>query len=238
MFASAFTAVLLSSEIFYEALSVIVCFGVLYFSHLVPAYNQHKLFSRYLGAVKLNKVFPWERDADITFLTANYSAFKALGPIFRAAGYSFSAYEDALWCCVDNRQAGGKFRMSADGWSIQLYGQHLMESEILVANGEAPTKVDFAGQMVTVMRNPGLFARNCYGKNIYKHQEHWLDLGKKSGWEFYHPSKFKKCPKQGHSGCLSQYSVDGNMQFGRDMCPCTLESLPWREYTMLLQQST
>jgi hypothetical protein len=35
-----------------------------------------------LGAVKFNKVLPWERDADITFLTANYTAFKKLKPKF------------------------------------------------------------------------------------------------------------------------------------------------------------
>ncbi|WP_411027362.1 hypothetical protein, partial [Salmonella sp. s54925] len=98
--------------------------------------------------------------------------------------------------------------MSADSWNIELYGQHLMESEMLVARGKSPTKVDFAGQMVTVMRNPGLFARNRYGQEIYRHQEHWLDRGKTSGWHFYNPGKFEKCPIKGHSGCLSQYSID------------------------------
>ena len=173
-----------------------------------------------LGAVKFNKVLPWERDADLTFLTANYTALKALGPIFQAAGYRFTADDKSLWCCADNRQAGGKFHMHGDGWEISLYGQHLMESEILALRGEAPTKVDFAGQMVTVVRNPGLFARNRYGERIYMHQEHWLDRGKKSGWLFYNPGKFETCPIPGHSGCLSQYSVDGNMQFGKDICPC------------------
>lgn len=177
-----------------------------------------------LGAVKFNKVLPWERDADLTFLTANYTAFKELGPKFRAAGYSLSSHDSSLWCCADGRQAGGKFRMTADGWSIELYGQHLMESEMLVARGESPTKVDFAGQMVTVMRNPGLFARNRYGKSVYRHQEHWLDRGKVSGWHFYNPGKFERCPVDEHSGCLSQYSIDGNMQFDRNICPCSLQS--------------
>lgn len=177
-----------------------------------------------LGAVKFNKVLPWERDADLTFLTANYTAFKNLGQRFTAAGFTFRPNDNSVWCCADGRQAGGKFAMSIDGWSIELYGQHLMESEMLVARGEAPTKVDFAGQMVTVMRNPGLFARNRYGKNIYRHQEHWLDRGKSSGWHFYNPGKFEKCPDEGHSGCLSQYSIDGNMQFDNNICPCTSPS--------------
>lgn len=93
------------------------------------------------GAVKFNKVLPWERDADLTFLTANYSAFKALGPVFKDAGYSFTAHDSSIWCCADGRKAGGKFSMFVDGWSIELYGQHRMESEMLVASGEKPTKV-------------------------------------------------------------------------------------------------
>ena len=171
--------------------------------------------------MKFNKVLQWERDAALTFLTANFSAIQQLGSKFRAAGYSFSPHKNSLWCCVDGRQAGGEISMSADGWSIVLYGQHLMESEILASRGEAPTKIDFAGQMVTVVRNPGLFARNRYGANLYRHQEHWLDRGKQSGWHFYDPGKFEGCPNDQHSGCLSQYAIDGNMQFDKNICPCT-----------------
>ena len=187
-----------------------------------PTDGRTEIFG-FLGAVKFNKVLPWERDADLTFLTANYTALKTLGPVFKAAGYSFSAHDSSVWCCADGRKAGGKFSLHADGWSIEMYGQHLMESEILVARGEKPTKVDFAGQLVTVMRNPGLFARNRYGKDIYRHQEHWLDRGKTSGWQFYEPGVFEGCPSEGHSGCLSQYSTDGNMQFDMNICPCNLQ---------------
>lgn len=166
-----------------------------------------------LGAVKFNKVLPWERDADITFLTRNYSAIKQLRPKFSAAGYSLSDDDASLWCCVDGRQAGGKFRVGTTRWTLELYGQHMMESEALVASGQKPTKVQFAGQWVTVMRNPGLFARNRYGPFVYQHAEHWMDTGHDSGWAFYRPSTFKKCPEPGHSACLDQYPADGNLQF-------------------------
>ncbi|XP_046851605.1 uncharacterized protein LOC124444945 isoform X1 [Xenia sp. Carnegie-2017] len=173
-----------------------------------------------LGAVKLNKLLPWERDADITFQTANYTALKALAPTFQAAGFSVTPYDGSIWCCVDGRKAGGKIVMDVDRWKIELYGQHLMESEILVSRGEKPTKVNFAGEMITVMKNPGLFARNRYGSMLYRHQEHWIDLGAKSGWHFYNPNKFEECEKQGHSGCLNQYNTDGNLQFDINTCPC------------------
>lgn len=40
-----------------------------------------------LGAVKLNKVLPWERDADITFLTADFPKLLKIKDIFTRQGY-------------------------------------------------------------------------------------------------------------------------------------------------------
>ena len=40
-----------------------------------------------LGAVKFNGVLPWERDADITFHSANFSAISNLKSKLSAAGY-------------------------------------------------------------------------------------------------------------------------------------------------------
>ncbi|XP_068743344.1 uncharacterized protein [Montipora capricornis] len=166
-----------------------------------------------LGAVKFSKVLPWERDADITFLTGNYTAFKQLRSKFEAAGYTLYDDDSSLWCCADGRQAGGKFRVGTRRWTLELYGQHMMESEVLVESGQKPTKVQFSGQWVTVMRNPGLFARNRYGPYVYQHAEHWMDMGHDSGWAFYRPSTFQKCPEPGHSACLDQFPADGNLQF-------------------------
>ena len=40
-----------------------------------------------LGAVKLNKVLPWERDADITFLTADFPKLVKIKDVFTRQGY-------------------------------------------------------------------------------------------------------------------------------------------------------
>ena len=53
-----------------------------------------------------------------------------------------------------------------NNWKIELVGESILESELLVANGQRPTKVMFAGQWMTAMRNPGLSARNRYGPNL------------------------------------------------------------------------
>lgn len=165
-----------------------------------------------LGAVKLNKVLPWERDADITFLTANYSQLQKLKATFESAGYAFRD-GSALWCCADNRTAGGKFRIGSGHWHAELYGQHIMDSELLMQNSIKPTKVLLNGNWVNVPRNPGLHARNRYGHEIYAHAQHWIVTGKSSGWINYDTSSFTNCHKSGDHNCLDRYNSDGNLQF-------------------------
>ncbi|XP_033743339.1 uncharacterized protein LOC117329487 [Pecten maximus] len=165
-----------------------------------------------LGAVKLQKVLPWERDADITFLTANYSQFQNIKNIFGNAGYSFHD-GSSLWCCVDNRTAGGKFKISSKHWHAELYGQHIMDSELLRRKSLMPTKLLFHGGWVNVPRNPGLHVRNRYGHEVYAHSQHWLATGKSSGWINYETQSFTKCPRTGSHNCLDRYNSDGNIQF-------------------------
>lgn len=41
-----------------------------------------------LGAVKFNGLLPWERDADVTFHSSNFSAISDLKSKLRTSGYS------------------------------------------------------------------------------------------------------------------------------------------------------
>jgi hypothetical protein len=165
-----------------------------------------------LGAVKFEKTLPWERDADITFLTANYSDFQKLETDFINAAFNFSDL-GSLWCCVDNRSAGGKFMLGFNGWNIELYGQHIMDSELLIQEGIKPTKVLLDGQWVNMPRNPGLFVRNRYGKEIYQHAEHWISTGQSSGWIDYKTNVFTPCVSPGDHDCLDRYNADGDLPF-------------------------
>lgn len=165
-----------------------------------------------LSSVKLGKTLPWERDVDITFLTANYSALNGLQPYFEEKGISFSD-QKGVWCCADNRSAGGKFLMRYRGWYVELYGQHIMDSEVLTNAGMKPTKTQFDGMWVNVPRNPGLFVRNRYGHEIYQHAQHWMTLEQKHGWINYKTNVFKPCASPGEQDCLDRYNGDGNIQF-------------------------
>ncbi len=64
------------------------------------------------------------------------------------------------WCCVDGVKAGGVFSINADGWHIEMYGQHQMDSANSISEQKLPTRIEFAGEMVQVPHNPGSYARN------------------------------------------------------------------------------
>ncbi|KAK3597103.1 hypothetical protein CHS0354_021210 [Potamilus streckersoni] len=165
-----------------------------------------------LGAVKFNKILPWERDGDLAFLTSNYSTFSKLAQAFTGAGYTLKDLQ-GTWCCADSRIAGGKFQVKSKSWIVEMYGQHIMDSELLIEAGLKPTKVLFSGRWVNVPRNPGLFVRNRYAHEIYQHALHWMVMEKKSGWEYYKTNTFIDCPRVGDHACFDRYNGDGNIQF-------------------------
>ncbi|XP_077984355.1 uncharacterized protein LOC144438993 [Glandiceps talaboti] len=170
-----------------------------------------------LGALKFNKVLPWERDADLAFHTANYTALGKLKDKFVKRGYSFDFQGDStVWCCVDGRKAGGKIHIMGKSWSVETAGSHMMDSELLIQEGMSPTKVFHVGQWVGVPRNPGLHARNRYGKEIYRHAQHWMSMKKTDGYTDYQTTGFTPCTSPGHHACLDQYLPDGNIQFEGD----------------------
>ena len=79
-----------------------------------------------------------------------------------------------------------------ESWDIELNGQHeLFENSIGISTKydiKKSVRVQFricldisriqVGQnWLTTSYNPGLHVRNRYGNNIYRHVEHWLNLG-------------------------------------------------------------
>ena len=160
-----------------------------------------------LGAVKFNNVLPWERDADITVLSAHFNKLSNLDNLFKEKGYTMRIVSEPT-CCFEGVITGGILKIHAYGWTIEVYGQHKLTSA-----DNSRTKVLMGNQWVYTPENPGLYVRNRYGKEIYKHAEHWLVSGKDTGWSIYNSGYFQKCEKEGHHGCLDQYKADGDLQF-------------------------
>ncbi|XP_063862820.1 uncharacterized protein LOC135102068 [Scylla paramamosain] len=164
-----------------------------------------------LGALKVGGVMPWERDADLTFHTKNYTALEALKDVFERAGYSLHL-TDNRWCCVDGRWAGGQGSLSSEMWRAELWSQHAMDSEENLLAGRPRTRVEFDGSWVAAPSSPGQYVRNRYGTEVYRHAQHWLDTGRSSGWEEYESGKFLPCSDPTHHACLDQYLPDGNLR--------------------------
>ncbi|XP_068202508.1 uncharacterized protein [Palaemon carinicauda] len=169
-----------------------------------------------MGAVKTGGVMPWEKDADITFHTNNFTALGELRDVFERAGYSLHLV-DNRWCCVDGKWTGGQGTLNSPHWALELYSQHSMDSEQDLLARRPRTRIQFDGSWVTAPTSPGLYVRNRYGNELYRHAQHWLDTGKKSGWEDYESGKFVPCSRPSHHACLDENLPDGNLKF-RPMC--------------------
>ena len=164
--------------------------------------------------MKFASVIPWETDADIIFLSSNYSGLEKVKSKFQQEGFHISGDTRTYGCCDSTgRIKGGWFNVRTTRWRLEIFGQPWLETHDVVASGQVPTRVPFDGEWLIGHRNPGLYARNRYGPGCFQHAE-W-----KRGWSFYNAGRFKKCPIKGHSACLDQFPADGNMQFSKYNVP-------------------
>ncbi|CAH1777531.1 unnamed protein product [Owenia fusiformis] len=161
-----------------------------------------------LGAVKFNKVLPWELDADMIFLTNQIEAFSHLSKEFENAGYIFAIRPNVskIWdsYIID---------IYAEFWRVEIWGYPRMQSDKMLQNSQTPTKVLLDGQWLNAPTNPGAHLRNLYWPEIYRHAQHLADVRAKSAYDIYDTSKFTTCPKPGNMNCLDQYYTDGSLQF-------------------------
>ncbi|XP_065667261.1 uncharacterized protein LOC105849534 [Hydra vulgaris] len=157
-----------------------------------------------LGLVKFNGILPWERDFDISFLSEQFEKVKRMRSTFKKKGYQLIIDKVPY---LQNRSTlnGGVIHIRANGWSIQLYGQQTLPVNETIINA--------LNESIIVPENPGLYSRNRYGKELYKHVEHWMTLKHKSSWENYAIKNFSTCDIPNHHACLDQFQADGDIIF-------------------------
>ncbi|CAH1778045.1 unnamed protein product [Owenia fusiformis] len=161
-----------------------------------------------LGAVKFNKILPWELDADMIFLTNQIEAFSQLSEEFENAGYIFDIRQN-----TSNIWDSYIIDIYTYFWHIEIFGHPRMQSDEMLQKRQIPTKVLLDGQWVNAPTNPGANVRNYAWPEIYRHAQHLFDVGAMSQFELYDTSKFTPCPKPGNMNCLDQYNTDGSLQF-------------------------
>ena len=166
-----------------------------------------------VGAVKFGKILPWDIDGDLTFLSANFTALHGIRYKAKDAGYGV-AVQSSVKCCKENRTMGDYMTISSKHWTVDLWGQYRMDSELLIMDNMYPTTILLDGCLARVPRNPGLNARNRYGRDIYAHAPHWRALHHKNSWVNYKTRRFIPCERRGRHECLDAYNGDGSIQFG------------------------
>ncbi|XP_060585005.1 uncharacterized protein LOC132740964 [Ruditapes philippinarum] len=168
-----------------------------------------------LGAAKFGRSLPWEKDYDIRFSFESCSKCKQLEQAFKKANITYATF--ASNCCTKKLKLGGSknYKVTVNGYMGDFTGHPIMGSDDPVRDGLEPTKVLYDGQWVNIARNPGLFVRNRYGKEIYRHAEHWSYSGIKGARDIleYQTNIFHRCTSQGAHNCLDRYNADGNLQF-------------------------
>lgn len=155
-----------------------------------------------LGGVKFAGPIFWEKDADVFYDASNYSAFKALGPVFKTRGYRLRETSS-------NKGNGGSFALYSNHWYIDAWGFKDKPVGPLrtLRNGRKPTKMMFFGKWIPTDTNPAFNCRNRYGYEPYRHHEYGHSLASFTEW------LFTPCTKPGAHYCLDQFSPDGNIQF-------------------------
>lgn len=165
-----------------------------------------------LGALKLNNILPWEWDADFAYLLSN---FTALDKIRDDLSYSELRYEmgrqvDPKYENNNGTLLKAGFAIHNTHWVVELYGWKNLSS---ANNKLGHTLVRIGNEWFPTMLNPGKWCRERFGKNIYKHVQHWRLFGSKDYLFEYRSNKFAPCTQPRDHKCTDNYKVDGNLQF-------------------------
>ena len=159
-----------------------------------------------LGVMKFNHILPWERDADISFLSSEFHKIEKLKNKITKRGIKMNIVSKSTY--ENGEHTGGVVYVYAYGWTIEMYGKtKLMKRNIPY------TLVNLGNHWLFAPENPGLYARNRYGIEVYRHAEHWRAQKAEHGFKPYASGKFPECTKPAHHSCLDQFHADGDIQF-------------------------
>ncbi|XP_021365752.1 uncharacterized protein LOC110458399 [Mizuhopecten yessoensis] len=175
-----------------------------------------------LGAVKLKSILPWDIDADLNYLLSNYSIVKQLVSHFSFPGHRCHV-QIAPQYDYNNTLLSASFQLDSNTsfWKVEIWGKPsssltscTYRTAVNSENGRTVrTRVNINNIWVQTAYNPGLWARNRYGSEVFRHAQHWRSLGKLTSLEPYPTHAFLECPEPGHHACLDFFNTDGNLQF-------------------------
>lgn len=170
-----------------------------------------------LAAVKLEDMMPWDLDGDIDVQSKFYDFIYNHRKEFVDQGISISGWSKSKRN-EDGTYAGGKFNLNVPLY-FEMFGKSKLSTESYLPKelGGIPTKLTLHGITVNGPVNPGLYARNRYGVECYKHSQSWIIHGFKDSHQQYNAGLFTKCIRPGFHACLDEHPIDGNIPFKIDV---------------------
>lgn len=158
-----------------------------------------------IGALKFSHILPWDIDGDVTFPNKyRYDVKEILKQIKRDFGFGYGK--------VEIGDGETYFQMYPGPFFIEIFGLDNLNSFSL--NSSAMTKVYLNKKWVGSKNSPGLYCRNRYGRNVFKHAISWRYSGLENSFGDYSSRTIRNaCPKMGYHSCLASLGSDGNMQY-------------------------
>ena len=160
-------------------------------------------------------MFPWDVDGDLILYAANISIFdkSETRAEFKKAGFRIEGFEPAIKNAKGGWAKPGFFVLMTPDMNIEVWGfSSLSNQKFLPPDiSHIHTKVFYGGRWIIGPFGPGLYARNRYGHEIYRHAQHWRATGAHNSWDYYHPGSFQKCKTPKFHGCLDKLPADGNI---------------------------
>ena len=165
-----------------------------------------------LGAIKFGGILPWELDADVSFARENSSAVlaRSLWNYFKETGYTVRNYSNKKRVHIDLHRKGSSWKLEFNGLCNYAY---MKGGAIYDALHIKQTLVNLDGEWIPTVSNPGLNMFNNYKPELYKHSQHNVDYGLHYARRYVGARSFRRCSKVNHHSCLSQFNLDGNLQF-------------------------
>ena len=163
-----------------------------------------------LGAIKFSSTLPWEIDGDITYFSENHENLRqVLDTLYNKYGYYYG-FESLP---VNNTR--GEFHVYVKPFWVELYGLGRSYFTDTLNSTIGQTKIKVDGSWLSCPVSPGLWVRNRYGVNLFKHALSWRYLGLQHSFQTY-SSKINSgyCPEVGLHSCISALGNDGNYQYG------------------------
>ena len=167
-----------------------------------------------LNAAKMATMLPWEKDGDLILGPENLTLFlkSDTQATFRNAGFPLSALKGPAKNAKGEWSTTGFFYLTQPPMYTEVWGFAIMSNTFLPKELQhIQTKMMYGGKWVIGPYSPGLYVRNRYGHEIYKHSQHWSVVGLPNGFSVYTPGTFKKCKDPKFHGCLDKLPADGNI---------------------------